>query len=75
MLAENMFIKCLYYVPRLFFKDFAKTLEVTFIIFWKVRKSYFQGPFLVAVSENDYVSHTVERYTNLLVTCLISTKN
>ena len=44
-------------------------------IFWKVRNSYFQGLFSVLVSENNYVSNTVETYTNLPVTCLISTKN
>ena len=40
----NRYVICSYYVSRLFFKDFAKYFLLIFIIFWKVRNSYFQGP-------------------------------
>ena len=40
ILVEHTLVIC----SRLFFKDFAKNIQLIFIIFWKVRNSYFQGP-------------------------------
>ena len=43
-LAGNMLVIQFYYVASLFFKDFANSFWLIFIIFWKVRSSYFQIP-------------------------------
>ena len=58
---------------------FSRTLQNNFsqfsLYFGKLETAIFKDLFSVAVSENNYVSNTVETYTNLPVTCLISTKN
>ena len=56
---------CLYYVSRLFFKDFTKISSWFLLYFGKLETAIFKDHLSVATSENSYVGNTPGAYKNL----------